>query len=37
MIKEIKLRNFFSFKDETTVRLNLGVNILVGINGSGKT
>ena len=37
MIKEIRLRNFFSFKDETSVRLNPGVNILVGINGSGKT
>lgn len=37
MIKEIKIRNFFSFKDETVVQLNLGVNILVGINGSGKT
>lgn len=37
MIKEIILRNFFSFKDETTVLLNPGVNILVGINGSGKT
>lgn len=37
MIKEIILRNFFSFKDETTVQLNSGVNILVGINGSGKT
>ena len=37
MIKEIRLRNFFSFKDEMSVRLNPGVNILVGINGSGKT
>ena len=37
MIKEIKLHNFFSFKDETSVLLNPGVNILVGINGSGKT
>lgn len=37
MIKEIRLHNFFSFKDETSVLLNPGVNILVGINGSGKT
>lgn len=37
MIKELLLHNFFSFKDETTVRLNPGVNVLVGINGSGKT
>lgn len=37
MIKEIKLRNFFSFKNETAVQLNPGMNILLGINGSGKT
>ncbi len=37
MIKEIRLNNFFSFKDETIVKLNPGVNILVGINGSGKS
>lgn len=37
MIKNIILHNFFSFKNETTVLLNPGVNILVGINGSGKT
>ena len=37
MIKEIRLRNFFSFKEETIVHLNSGVNILLGINGSGKT
>jgi len=37
MIKEIRLHNFFSFKEETWVALNAGVNILVGINGSGKT
>ena len=37
MIKEIRLRNFFSFKEETVIHLNPGVNILLGINGSGKT
>lgn len=37
MIKEVILHNFFSFKNETTIHLNPGVNILVGINGSGKT
>ena len=37
MIKSIILRDFFSFKGETTVELNSGINILLGINGSGKT
>ncbi len=36
MIKKITLDNFFSFKNET-IELNSGVNILVGINGSGKS
>lgn len=37
MIKELIIRDFFSFKGEHTIELNPGVNILVGINGSGKT
>lgn len=37
MIKEIIIRDFFSFKGEHSIELNPGVNILVGINGSGKT
>lgn len=37
MIKKIIIRDFFSFKGEHTIELNSGVNILVGINGSGKT
>lgn len=37
MIKELIVRDFFSFKGEHTVELNSGVNILVGVNGSGKT
>ncbi len=36
MIKSIRLKNFFSF-EEQTVRLNPDVNLLVGINGSGKS
>ncbi len=36
MIKSIKLTNFFSFKD-TKINLNNDLNILVGINGSGKS
>lgn len=36
MLKSIRLQNFFSFKD-TTIQLNQGVNILIGINGSGKS
>lgn len=37
MIKELIIRDFFSFKGEHTIELNSGVNILVGVNGSGKT
>lgn len=37
MIKELIIRDFFSFKGEHKIELNKGVNILVGINGSGKT
>ena len=35
MIKSIKLTNFFCFKD-IKIDLNNDLNILVGINGSGK-
>ena len=37
MIKELIIRDFFSFKGEHTIELNTGINILVGVNGSGKT
>lgn len=37
MIKELIVCDFFSFKGEHTIELNTGVNILVGVNGSGKT
>jgi predicted ATPase len=36
MIKSIRLQNFFSFRDET-IELNDDINILLGINGSGKS
>lgn len=36
MIKSIKLTNFYSFKD-TTINLNNDLNVLIGINGSGKS
>jgi predicted ATPase len=36
MIKKITLNNFFSFRD-TVVDLEQDVNLLVGINGSGKS
>ncbi len=36
MIKSIRLTNFFSFKD-TTITLNSDLNVLIGINGSGKS
>lgn len=35
--KELIIRDFFSFKGEHKIELNSGVNILVGVNGSGKT
>jgi predicted ATPase len=37
MIKSIKLENFFSFGVSEKVELNSGTNILLGINGSGKS
>lgn len=37
MIKELIIRDFFSFKGEHNLALNPGINILVGVNGSGKT
>lgn len=36
MLKSIRLQNFLSFKDET-IELNPNANVLVGINGSGKS
>lgn len=37
MIKQITIRDFFSFSGTTTIEFNTGVNLLLGINGSGKT
>lgn len=37
MIKSITLENFFSFDESSTIDLNPDINILVGINGSGKS
>lgn len=37
MIQKITLENFFSFNEKTTIELNPNINILVGINGSGKS
>jgi predicted ATPase len=36
MIKEIKITNFYSFREET-IKINPNTNILIGINGSGKS
>ncbi|ADM12322.1 chromosome segregation protein [Encephalitozoon intestinalis ATCC 50506] len=36
-IKQIRLKNFKSFKDETLVEFTENVNIIVGRNGSGKS
>lgn len=37
MLKEIIIRDFFSFCGEKRIKLNKRVNLLLGINGSGKT
>jgi predicted ATPase len=37
MISKITLENFFSFRHPTLIELNPDINILVGINGSGKS
>lgn len=37
MIKSITIENFFSFAGKTEIEVNPGVNVLVGINGSGKS
>ena len=37
MIKRITIRDFSLFSGITTIEFNSGVNLLLGINGSGKT
>ncbi|MFM9946363.1 MAG: AAA family ATPase [Saprospiraceae bacterium] len=37
MIKNITLEHFFSFQDRLSIRLNNDVNILMGVNGTGKS
>ncbi len=37
MIKSITLEHFFSFREPVTITLNQKINILVGINGTGKS
>lgn len=37
MLKQVKVEYFFSFGESKTISLNSGSNILVGINGSGKS
>lgn len=37
MLKSIIIKDFFSFKGECRIDLNPGINLLLGINGSGKT
>lgn len=37
MIKAVIIQDFFSFRGENSIELNDGLNILLGINGSGKT
>lgn len=37
MLKSVVIKDFFSFKGEVEISLNRGVNVLLGINGSGKT
>lgn len=37
MLTKVILENFFSFGKATTIELNPGVNLLIGINASGKS
>lgn len=37
MLSKIILENFFSFRHSTAIALNPDINILLGINGSGKS
>ena len=37
MLKRVIIVDFFSFNGVHTIELNEGVNLLLGINGSGKT
>lgn len=37
MLRSVTLENFFAYQKQTTIELNPGVNLLLGINGSGKT
>lgn len=37
MIKSLKIKDFLSFSGQQTIQLNPDINILLGINGSGKT
>jgi predicted ATPase len=37
MIKQIKIQHFFSFGESAEINLNTETNVLVGINGSGKS
>ena len=37
MLNRVIINNFFSFSGETAIVLNKNVNLLLGINGSGKT
>lgn len=37
MLAKVTLENFFSFGKPTSIALNQNINILVGINGSGKS
>jgi len=36
-ISELSLKNFRGFKEETTIKFNNGINVLIGHNNSGKT
>ena len=37
MLKSVIIKDFFSFKGDVRISLNKGQNLLLGINGSGKT
>ena len=37
MLKSVIIKDFFSFRGNTKISLSHGQNLLLGINGSGKT
>lgn len=37
MLKQVTIENFFSFREKEVINLSNTINVLLGINGSGKS